>query len=159
MASWGKSFTDLFIDVKYSSNVNSGDCGDLKQYLANTVPMLLWVGCVNHKLALCFKHLLPRFETILGTDIFLESLRKFFKYRPLAMNLLDKCADIYGKHIVLPVCPSVRLWAAHEHLCKIVVEGYHQFVSSLIMCYNEQREPEALGLLLQLCKPPIIASI
>ena len=32
-------------------------------------------------------------------------------------------------------------------------------VSSLITCYNKRREPEALGLLLQLCKPPIIASI
>ena len=40
--------------------------------------------------------------------LFLESLWKFFKYRPLAKNLLDKWADIYGEHVVLPVCPSVK---------------------------------------------------
>ena len=59
MASSEKIFTDLSIDLKKArfacmdtTNVNSGDCGGLKQYLANTVPMLLWVGCGYHKLAL-----------------------------------------------------------------------------------------------------------
>ena len=144
MASLGKFFIDLSINIKKArfacmdtTNVNTGDQSGLKQYLANTVPMLLWVGCGNHKLVLCFKHLLPRYKTILETDTFLESLWKFFKYRPVAMNLLDKCADIYGEHVVLPVYPSVMRWTAHEHLCKVVVEGYHQFVSSLIKCYNE----------------------
>ena len=80
---------------------------NLRQYLATTVPMLPWVGCGNHEQALCFKHLLPHDETILETDTFLESLWKFFKYRLLAMNLLDKCADIYSEHVVLSVCPIV----------------------------------------------------
>ena len=79
----------------------------MKRYLANTIPMLLWVGCGNHKLALCFKHLLPHYETILEKETFLESLWKFFKYRPNAMNLLGKWTDIYGEHVTLPVCPCV----------------------------------------------------
>ena len=58
------------------------------------------------------------------------------------MNLLDKCADIYGEHI-LSVCPSVTPWTAHERSCKVVVEGYHQFFSSLIT--NEYRELKAKG--------------
>ena len=66
------------------------------------------------------------------------------------MNLLDKCTDIYGEHVDLPVFPSVKQWTAYEHSCKVVAEGF---------ITNKRWEPEALGLLLQLCKPPIIASI
>ena len=77
MASLKKNLIDLSVDIKKAkfacmdtTNVNSGDRGGLKRYLANTVPMLLWVGCGNHKPALCFKHLLPRYETILETHFF-----------------------------------------------------------------------------------------
>ena len=62
------------------------------------------------------------------------------------MDHLDK--SVYGEHVVFPVYRSVTQWTANEPLGKVVVEGYHQFVSSLTMCYNEQQEPEALGLLL-----------
>ena len=65
MAPLEKIFIDLSINIKkarlacmVTTNVNSGDCGGLKWYLANIAPMLLWVGCGNHKLALSFKHLL-----------------------------------------------------------------------------------------------------
>ena len=62
------------------------------------------------------------------------------------MDHLDK--SVYGEHVVFPVCPSVTWWTAHEPLSKVVVEGYHQFLSSLTMCYNEQQEPEASILML-----------
>ena len=120
--------------------------------------MLLWESCGNHKLALCFKYLLPSYETIQGIDTFFESLWKFFKCKPLAMNLLDKCDDIFAKHVIFPVCSSAMRWTAHERSCKVVVKRYHQFFLSLFTCYNEGREPETLGLFLHLCKPPIMAS-
>ena len=40
-----------------NTNVNSGSCSGLKRYILHEIPMVLWVGCSNHKLALCFKHL------------------------------------------------------------------------------------------------------
>ena len=161
-----KYFEDASINIKQArfacmdtTNVNSGKKGGLKRYLANKVPLLNWVGCGNHKLALCFKHLLPKYPTVFATDAFLEALWKFFKYRPLAMNLLDQSANIYGEKVVVPVCPSVTRWTAHERACLSVVRGYRQFVSSLVVCYNERREPEAPGLLMQLCKPDTVANI
>ena len=66
---------DLSINIKKSrltcmvtTNVNSGDCGGLKWYLANIAAMVLWKGCGNHKLALSFKHLLQCYEIILETN-------------------------------------------------------------------------------------------
>ena len=90
---------------------NSGERGGLKQYLKNKIPHLIWVGCGNHKLALCF---------------FLELLWKFFK--PLAKNLLEKSAEMYDENVVVPIAQSVTRWTTHEHVCKLVIKDYRQFI-------------------------------
>ena len=64
-----------------TTNVNSGERGGLKRYFKNTIPHLIWVSYGNHKLTLCFMHLLNQFSSLSETDVFLESLWKFFKYR------------------------------------------------------------------------------
>ena len=50
-----------------TTNVNSRERGGLKHYLKHTIPHLICVGCGNHKLALCFKHLLKQFPSIFET--------------------------------------------------------------------------------------------
>ena len=142
-----------------TTNVNSGERDGLKQYLKNTIPHLILVGCGNHKLTLCFMHLLNQFPSVLETDVFLESLWKFFKYRPLAKNLLEESADLYDENVVVPVAPCVTRWTANEHACKSVIKDYCQFISLLTTCYNERQEPEALGLPVHSCKPMIVATI
>ena len=141
------------------TTVNSGERDGLKRYLKNTIPHLILVGCGNHKLTLCFMHLLNRFPSVLETDVFLESLWKFFKYRPLAKNLLEESADLYDENVVVPVAPCVTRWTANERACKSVIKDYCQFISLLTTCYNERQEPEALGLTVHSCKPMIVATI
>ena len=75
------------------------------------------------------------------------------------MNLLEKSAEIYEENVVTPIAPSVTRWTAHKRACKSIIKGFRQFVSSLVVCYNERKEPEALGLLLLLYKPTILATI
>lgn len=72
---------------------------------------------------------------------FSETLWKFFKYRPLPIYLLDKFTNIYSKHVVWTVCPTIMQWTSHKQSSKVVAEDSHQFVLSL----NEQQELEALG--------------
>ena len=44
-----------------TTNVNSGTKKWPKKTLKHKVPLLKWIGCNNHKLALTFKHLIPSF--------------------------------------------------------------------------------------------------
>ena len=39
------------------------------------------------------------------------------------------------------------------------MKSFHRFISSLATCYIERQEPEALYLLVQLCKPIIVAML
>ena len=64
MKSFEQYFLDHSIDLSKArfvcmeaTNVNSEEKGRLKCLLKHAVPHLNWVGCGNHKLALCFKHL------------------------------------------------------------------------------------------------------
>ena len=58
-------------------------------------------------LALTFKHLIPSFQGIAEIDIFLLNLWKYFKYRPLAMNISRNTSEMYGDSPTVPICPSV----------------------------------------------------
>ena len=52
-----------------TTNVNSGAKNGLKRHLEHKVPLLKWIGCNNHKLALTFKHLIPSFQCVAEMDI------------------------------------------------------------------------------------------
>lgn len=77
-----------------TTNVNSGEKGELKAFLEFLVPHLYWIGCGSHRLAICFKHLVPLFSSVKETDCFLLNRWKCFHYRSLAENLLKEFAAI-----------------------------------------------------------------
>ena len=67
--------------------------------MQHEVPLLVWIGCGNHRLALCFfKHLMGEYKNINNTDTTLLAL---------ALNFLKEAANAYEEHVITPVCPSV----------------------------------------------------
>ena len=107
------------------TNVNTGARNGLRCHQEHSFPMLLWMGCNNHKLALCFKHLIPQFPTIFKTDAFFLSLWKFFNYHPLAKTFLEESATMYGQDPI------------NDRACKAFYKGYKQFLDALANCYND----------------------
>ena len=121
--------------------------------------MVLLVDCHNHKLALCFKHLLKEFPCVAEFDIALFSLWKYFHYRPLAVNFLQEFAEVYNENQALPVCPSTTRWTSHGRACKALYEDYRAQIGALTVCYNERKEPEALGIFIAITSEIFTASI
>ena len=119
-----------------TTNVNSGEKDGLKRLLQHVVPIAAWIGCGNHEVALCFKHLLNEFPSVADADAMLLALWKFFHYRPLAVNFLENTSKIYGEPSIVPVCPSVTRWTTHDRTCKNLYNGYKQFLSALVVCLN-----------------------
>ena len=52
------SLSDCTFYCKDTTNINSGMQSGLIRLLKHAVPLGNWVGCGNHKVPLCFKHLL-----------------------------------------------------------------------------------------------------
>ena len=121
--------------------------------------MALWVGCGNHKLALCFKPLLKEFPCVAEFDPMLLSLWKYFHYQPLAVNFLQEFAEAYNENQVLPVCPSTARWTSHGRACKALYDCYQAQIGALTMCYNDRKEPEALGIFMVITSEIFITSL
>ena len=132
-----------------TTNVNSGTKNGLKRHLELKVPLLKWIGCNNHKLALTFKHLIPSFQCAAEIDIFLLNHWKYFKYRPLAMNILGNTSEMYGDSPTVPICPSVTRWQAHKRACETFHLHFENFLDALSTSYAKRKEAEALGLFIQ----------
>ena len=75
------------------------------------------------------------------------------------MSFLENSADIYGDEEIVPVCPSVTHWTAHERACLTFFKGHRHFLNALSVCYNERKEPESLGLFIQATSPLNVATI
>lgn len=114
-----------------TTNVNSGERSGLKRLLKHAVPFGVWIGCENHKLALCFKHLLLKFNDVFTADATLTALWKFFHYCPLAMSFIENAAEVFQEDSIVPVCPSVTRWTAHDRACKSICNGYKQYLSAI----------------------------
>ena len=142
-----------------TTNVNSGERGGLKRLLKHAVPLATWVGCGNHKVALCFKHLLKDFPDVFSADATLLALWKYFHYRPLALNFMKNAAEMYDEHAITPVCPSVTRWTAHDRACKSLCDGFQQNLAALSVCVNERKEPDALGVFNEITSPRFMATI
>ena len=141
-----------------NTNVNSGSHGGLKRYILHKIRMALWVGCGNHKLALCFKHLFKEFPCVAEFDVMLLSLWKYFHYRPLAVNFLQEFAEAYNKNQALHACPSTTRWTSKGRASKALYEGYQAQIAALTM-YYERTEPEALGIFMAITSEILIASL
>ena len=121
-----------------TTNVNSGEKNGLKRHIELKVPLLKWIGCNNHKLALTFKHLILSFPCIAEIDIFLLNLN----YRPQAKNILGNTSEMYGDSPTVPICPR------HKRACETFHLHFENFLDAL-STYVKRKEAEALGLFIQ----------
>ena len=132
-----------------TTNVNSGEKNDLKRHSEHQVSLLKWIGCNNHKLVLTFKHLKSSFQCEAEIDIFLLNLWKYFKHRPLAMNILGNTSEMYGDSPTVPICLSVTRWQAHERACETFHLHFQNFLDAPSTSYSKQKKAEALRLFIQ----------
>ena len=121
--------------------------------------MAMWIDCGNHKLPLCFKHLLKEFPCVAEFDIALLSFWKYFHYQPLAFNFLQEFGEACNENQALPVCPSTTRWTSHGRACKALYEGSQAQIGALTVCYNERKEPEELCIFMGITPEIFIASL
>ena len=109
-------------------NVNSGEKKGLKQLLKHLIPLATWIGCGNHKVTLCFKHLLSEYKSVFSVGAAFDALWKIFHFHPLALGFMEKVADIYGEMLVTPVYSSTTRWTTHDLVSKSLCEGHKQLL-------------------------------
>ena len=138
-----------------TTNMSSSKNSGMKRLLQHTISLAVWIGCGNHKVALCFKHLLQVYPDVLTADATLLVLWKFLHYRPLATNFVNNTAEMYDKKQVTQICPSVTRWAIHDRASKNLYDSFKQIVPALATCVNKRKEPDALGIFMKVTSPKV----
>ena len=146
----------MFFLFFFPPDVNSGERSGVKRLLKHAVPLGVWIGCGNHKLVLCFKHLLLLLSKIFSAD---TTLWKFFHYQPLAMSFIKNAAEVFQEDSVVPLCPNVTRWTAHDRACKSIYNGYKQYFAALFVCVNERIEPDTMRVFEELSSPQFVSTI
>ena len=58
-----------------------------------------------------------------------------------------------------PICPSVTRWTAHDRSYQNFSAGFKHIVSALATCVKERKEPDALGIFVEITSPKFLATI
>ena len=76
------------------NSVSSERCG-LQRLIKDSLPHAEYINCRNHRLALCFVHLLKEFPSLASLDTMLLFVWKLFKYSTIKKEVFDNMQRVY----------------------------------------------------------------
>lgn len=98
-----------------------------------------YINCRNHKLALCMKHLIKRYDVLREVDSMLVSLALLFENSAQRSDILKNIQTVQGLAVLMPVKPSVTRWLTHKSCCDRVFARFECFLDALDQIYNKKR--------------------
>jgi len=140
-------------------NTMSGTQRGVQRLFRHESVYSLYINCRNHKLALCFKHLMKSYEILRETDACLVSFAKLFEYSDLKDAILRNVQECKGEKVLEPIKPSVTRWLSHKDCCIRIFERYESYIDALDQIFAKTRDPHVLGVHTILLKPDIVTLI
>ena len=77
------------------TNSISSEHGDLQCLIKHSSQHAEYINCCNHRLALCFAHLLEEFPSLISLDTMLLSIWKLFKYSTMKKEIFNDMQCVY----------------------------------------------------------------
>ena len=74
----------------------AGDHSSVKVYFDKSTSHFTYTHCRNHRLALCFAHLIPKFDEFKGFDSLLLNLYLLLKNSNVKQSILQEVQAAYG---------------------------------------------------------------
>ncbi|CAG2198702.1 unnamed protein product [Mytilus edulis] len=95
-------------------NTMSGSVKGVQRLFRHQSVYSIYVNCRNHKLALCFKHVMKGYSILQETDASLVSFAKLFEYSAQKDNELRNIQEVKGENVLEPIKPLVTRWLTHK---------------------------------------------
>ena len=83
-----------FCGLDGTNSMSSERCG-LQRLIRHSSPHSQYINCRNHRLALCFVHLLKEFPRLMALDAMLLSVWKMFKYSKIKNEVFADMQRVY----------------------------------------------------------------
>ena len=102
---------------------------------------LVYINCRNHRLALCFTHLIMKYDDFVEFHSLLLNLHLLLKNSTVKSYIFEEVQNAYGlKSLKLIKAVTIRS-LSHEKAVKRVLDRYEAFVASLDAIYLRKKEP------------------
>ena len=117
------------------------------------------IHCRNHRLALCFAHLIPFHKEFETFDGLLLNLYLSMKNSTVKSSIFDEVQKSYDLTSLKLIKAAVTRWLSHGKAAQRVLDRYQPLVEALNTIYERKKEPAVQGIIQQLTTPDTIASL
>ena len=135
----------------------SGSDGGVKVFFEEASGHCVYVHCRNHRLALCFAHLIPRYDILQEFDSLLLNLFLMMKHSAVKSSIFEEVQTAYGVLPLKLIKGTVTRWLSHGKACERVLDRFEPLISALDAIYERKKEPAVRGVRDQLIEPKTVA--
>ncbi|XP_052260782.1 E3 SUMO-protein ligase KIAA1586-like isoform X2 [Dreissena polymorpha] len=127
-------------------NTMNGENKGLQRRIRHESPLSIYVNCRNHRIALCFVHLLKESDLLKEVDGLLISIWKLFQYSPKKAAVFQHMQEVYGERPIKIVRAATTRWLSHLRACVRFISRYEQLLDTFDALIEDSREPEVQGI-------------
>ena len=135
-----------------TNSMSSELCG-LQRLIKHSSPHAEYINCSNHRLALCFVHLIKEFPSLVSLDTMLLSVWKLFKYSTIKKEVFNDMQRVYELTSLKVIKACTTRWLTHGEACWRIISRFEPLVDVLDAIYNEKRCPDMKGVRNALLQP------
>lgn len=127
------------------TNSMSGERGGLQRLIRHSSPHAQYINCRNHRLALCFVHLLKEFPALTALDSMLLSVWKLFKYSSIKREVFDDTQRVYELTPLKVLKACTTRWLTHGEACWRIISRFEPLIDALDSIYAAKKCPDVKG--------------
>ncbi|XP_052765083.1 uncharacterized protein LOC128206563 [Mya arenaria] len=109
-------------------------------------PLSLYVSCRNHKLALCFTHLVKNNETMTAVEDLLISIWKLFTFSAKRSAVYKSTQQVYDQEPLTSIRAAATRWLSHFKACESFISRYESILNTLDALDKERADAEVRGI-------------
>ena len=102
---------------------------------------LVYIHCRNHRLALCFTHVIPKYDNFVKFDSLLLNLYLLLKNSTVTSNIFKEIHNARGLKLLKLMKAVTTRWLSHRKAVERVLDPYEALVASLDAIYLRKKEP------------------
>ncbi|XP_033759481.1 uncharacterized protein LOC117341727 [Pecten maximus] len=144
------------------TNSMSGCRTGLQKRFRHHSPHALYINCRNHRLALCIKHLMKTFPSLIDVDEALLCIWKLFKFSPQRFAVFQEVQAAYGQEKLIVNRAATIRWLSHWKACIRFIDRYEPILDALDALdaiYEARKEPEVAGLRMCVTQKKLVGMI
>ena len=138
------------------TNTMSGEISGLQRRFRHLVPHSKYINCRNHRLALVFVHLLPKYKTLMDVDAIIISVWKLMKYSIVKASVFRAAQTAVGEKKLKLLKAALTRWLSHGEASKRLVSRFESLVDALDTLISGKAAPDIKGIRDELLEPNTI---